>query len=116
LGFITKPKPRRWPPSRTQLDALIAKATIDAYGEPEQRIGFYTMLMDNLVVLFETTVFGLTVVVERLEISAAEQLVAVCHRGVMRQQIGILELPLPKPIPVGPEWIEAYRRWLTGAE
>jgi hypothetical protein len=114
-GSITKPKLRRWPPSRTQLDALIADATIDAYGEPEQRIGFYTMLMDNLVVPFETTVLGMTVVVKRLEISPAEQLVAICRRGVMQQRIGILELPLPKPVPVGAEWIEAYRRWSTGA-
>ena len=116
LGSITKPTPRRWPPSRAQLNALIADATIDAYGEPEQRIGFYTMLMDNLVVPFETTVLGMTVVVERLEIGAAEQLVAICRRGVMRQKISILELPLPKPVPVGAEWIEAYRRWSTGAE
>jgi hypothetical protein len=115
-GSITKPKPRRWPPNRTQLDALIADATIDAYGEPEQRIGFYTMLMDNLVVPFDTTVLGMTVVVERLEISPAEQLVAICRRGVMQQRIGILELPLPKPVPVGAEWIEAYRRWSAGAE
>ena len=116
LRSTTKPKSRRWPLGRAQLEALIADATIDAYGEPEQRIGFYTMLMDNLVVPFETTVLGLTVVVERLEISAAEQLVAICRRGVMRQKIGILELPLPKPVPVGAEWIEAYRRWSTGAE
>jgi hypothetical protein len=113
---ITKPNPRRWPPSRTQLDALIADATIDAYGESEQRIGFYTMLMDNLVVPFETTVLGMTVILEHLEISPAEQLVAICRRGNMRQKIGILELPLPKPVPVGAEWIEAYRRWSAGAE
>jgi hypothetical protein len=50
---------------------------------------------------------------ERLEISAAEQLVAICRRGVKRQKIGILELPLPKPAPEGTEWIEAYRRWST---
>jgi len=37
------------------------------------------MLVDNLVVQFETTVLGLTVVVERLEISN-EQLVAICRR------------------------------------
>jgi len=79
LRSTTKPKPRRWPPGHAQLDTLIADVTIDAYGEPEQRIGFYTMLVDNLVVQFETTVLGLTVVVERLEISN-EQLVAICRR------------------------------------
>jgi hypothetical protein len=79
-------------------------------------MGLYTMIMDNLVVPFETTVLGLPVVVERLEISAAEQLAALCRRGVMRQRIGILELPLPRPVPAGAEWIEAYRRWSTGGE
>lgn len=115
-GSTRKPKPQRRPLSRAQLDALIAEATIDAYDEPEQRIGFYTMLTDNLVVPFDTKVLGVTVVVERLEISPAEQLVAICRRGVMRQKIGILELPLPKPVPAGAEWIEAYRRWSTGGE
>lgn len=52
----------------------------------------------------------------RSEISLAEQLVAICRRGVMRQKIGILELPLPKPVPAGAEWIEAYRRWSTGGD
>ena len=115
-GSTTKPELRRWPPSRAQLDALVADATIDAGDEPEQRMGLYAMIMDNLVVPFETTVLGLTVIVERLEISAAEQLVAVCRRGIMRQKIGILELLLPKPVPAGAEWIEAYRRWSAGGE
>jgi hypothetical protein len=74
------------------------------------------MLTDNLVVPFETKVLGVPVVVECLEISPAEQLVAICRRGVMRQKIGILELPLPKPVPAGAEWIEAYRRWSTSRE
>jgi hypothetical protein len=109
----SKVKHRRWPPSRSQLDALVADATTDAYNESEQRMGFYTMIMDHLAVPFETTILGVPVVVESLEISAAEQLVAVCRRGVKRQKIGILELPFPKRAPEGAEWIEAYRRWST---
>jgi hypothetical protein len=92
---------------------LITDATIDAYDESEQRMGFYTMIMDQLSVPFETTVLGVPVVVECLEIIAAEQLVAICRRGVKRQKIGILELPLSKRAPEGAEWIEAYRRWST---
>jgi hypothetical protein len=92
---------------------LITDATIDAYDESEQRMGFYTMIIDHLTAPFKTTILGVPVVVERLEINAAEQLVAVCRRGVKRQKIDILELPLPKPTPEGAEWIEAYRRWST---
>lgn len=113
LDSATKAKQRRWPPSRAQLDALIADATTDAYDESEQRIGFYAAIMDNLAVPFKTTVLGIPVVVENLRISAAEQLVAICRRGARRQRIGVLELPLPKPAPEGAEWVEAYRRWLT---
>jgi len=71
------------------------------------------MIMDHLCVLFETTILGVPVVVENLEISAAEQLVAICRRGVKRQKISILELPFAKRTPDGAEWLEAYRRWST---
>jgi hypothetical protein len=40
--------------------------------------------------------------------------VAVCGRGRSRQRIGILDLPLPDPLPDGAEWVEAYRRWARG--
>jgi hypothetical protein len=92
---------------RSQLDVLITDATIDAYDESEQRMGFYTMIMDHLSLPFETTILGVPVVVESLEICAAEQLVAICRQGIKRQ------LPFPKRAPEGAEWIEAYRRWST---
>ena len=49
--------------------------------------------------------------VERIAITEAEEIVAVCRRGGKRQAISILELPLPTRPPAGAEWIEAYRRW-----
>jgi NAD(P)-dependent dehydrogenase (short-subunit alcohol dehydrogenase family) len=42
--------------------------------------------------------------------------VAICSRGKHRQAIGILDLPLPAPSPVGAEWISAYRRWASDRE
>jgi hypothetical protein len=77
-------------------------------------MGFYTMIMDHLSVPFETTILGVPVVVESLEISAAEQLVAICRRGVKRQKIGILELPLAKRAPEGAEWIGALEAAAAG--
>ena len=109
-----KAKRRPWPPSRTQLDALIADAIADAYDDSEQRTGFYTMIDNNLALPFETAVLGAPVTVESIELDAAEQILAICRRGATRQRIGILNLPLPKPAPPGAEWIEAYRRWTTG--
>jgi hypothetical protein len=102
---------QRWPPSQAQLEALISEATMDAHDECEQRMGFATMIADNLALPFETEVLGIPVTVEGLDLSAPEEIAAICRRGTKRQKIGILHLPLPKPVPAGAEWIEAYRRW-----
>lgn len=102
---------QRWPPSQAQLEALISEATVDAHNECEQRMGFATMIADNLSLPFETEVLGIPVTVEGLDLSAPEEIVAICRRGTKRQKIGILYLPLPKLVPTGAEWIEAYRRW-----
>ena len=103
--------PRRWPPSRAQLKALIKEATVDAHDEYEQRTGFATMIVDNLALPFETEILGIPVTVEGIDISAPEEIVAICRRGTKRQKIGILHRSLPKTVPAGAEWIEAYRRW-----
>ena len=72
---------------------------------------FYTMLEERLALPFETVVLGVSVIVERIEMTDDEQIVAVCRRGRSRQRVPILEVPLPKRLPEGAEWIEAYRRW-----
>jgi hypothetical protein len=43
-----------------------------------------------------------------VDITDADDIVAVCYRGRERQAIPILDLPLPTPRPAGWEWIEAY--------
>jgi len=97
-----------------RLDRLIEDATIDAYNESEQRAGFHASLADHLQLPFETTVLGVGVLVERVDLTAADEIVAICRRGRNRQALPILELPLPTPLPLGAEWIEAYRRWVRG--
>ncbi len=103
----TKPR-RRWPPGKAELDALIEEAIVDAYSESEQRTGFYTMIEGDLGLPVETEVLGVRVTVERVDLADADEIVAVRCRGSKRQKIPILDLPLPKPAPVGAEWIEAY--------
>ncbi len=90
---------------------MIEQATVDAYGESEQITGWFTMIDENLAVPFETTVLGVSVTVERVDLNASEQIVAICRRGRNRQSLPILDLPLPNPPPVGADWIEAYRQW-----
>ncbi len=107
---------RREPKSGTkvataELDKLIEEAIVDAYDESEQRTGFYTMLEDNLGLPFQTSVLGVPVTVESLDLTGADEIVAICTRGQARQAIPLLDLPLPEPPPHGVEWIEAFRRW-----
>jgi hypothetical protein len=99
---------------KRRLEELVEEALIDAYGESEQRVGFLTMLEENLAVPFTTDILGVSVHVDRVDLSDADEIVAVCRRGKQRQLIPILNLPLPSPPPVGWEWIEAYRHWVRG--
>lgn len=57
---MSKVTRRRWPPSARALDALIAGAIVDAYGDDEQRVGFLTMLEERLEMPFEVQILGTT--------------------------------------------------------
>jgi Calcium binding len=103
-----------WPLDRRRLDDLIEEALVDAYGESEQRTAFFTMLEEHLAVPFETEILGALVTVVRVDLTAADEIVAICRRGEVKQRIPILEVPLPDPRPDGAEWIEAYRWWTRG--
>ena len=107
----TRKNRRRRPISKARLKEMIEQATVDAYNESEQITGWFTMIDENLAVPFETTVLGVQVSVERLDLNHSEQIVAVCTRGRSRQSLPILDLLLPTPSPDGAEWIEAYRWW-----
>lgn len=99
--------------SETELDELVEQAIVDAYGDDEQTIGFYSMINDNLSLPFTTTVLGVEARVKRVDVTASG-IVAICIRGSDRQAIPILDLVLPVPPPHGSEWIAAYRRWASG--
>ena len=97
--------------TESRLDQLVEDATVDAHDESEQRLGFYTMMENELALPFATLVLGVEVTVERIDLTEADEIVAICARGRTRQAVSIVELPLPVPPPRGAEWIEAYRRW-----
>jgi hypothetical protein len=102
----------RIPASR--LDTMIEEAIVDAYTESEQAIGFHAAMEEHLELPFETVVLGTAVMVKRVDVTRAGEIVGVCYRGREWQAIPILELPLPSPPPSGWKWIEAYRRWSQG--
>jgi hypothetical protein len=96
---------------KAKLDALIEEATVDCYNEEEQITGLFTMIEEQLVLPFETSVLGMTVMVAKVGLTINHEIVAICRRDGHKQAIPILELPLPAPAPDGAEWIDAYRRW-----
>ncbi|MGH3086759.1 MAG: calcium-binding protein [Rubrobacteraceae bacterium] len=68
-----KPKNRRLPHvSKARLEEMIEEATVDAYNESEQITGWFTMIDENLAVPFETTVLGVPVTVERVDLNLSE--------------------------------------------
>jgi hypothetical protein len=98
----------------SELDSLVDEATVDCYGDDEQRTGLFTMIAENLAVPFETVVLGVPVTVTDVDLDVDGRIVAKCVRGGVRQWISVLDLPLPTPPPGGAEWIAAYRHWCRG--
>ena len=105
----------RGPHSVRRLQRLIAGATMDAYDAAEERGGLFNMIEEHLAVPFETVVLGVAVSVVRIDLTPADVIVAICERAGISQRIPLLDLPLPKRLPAGSEWIDAYRLWARNA-
>ncbi|MEU9516801.1 hypothetical protein [Micromonospora sp. NPDC048169] len=92
------------------LEAMIEEATVDTDGHEDQRAGLFAMIEEHLAVPFTTTVLGVEATVQKIDLTA-DSIVAVCARGRHRQRVGLLDLPLPTPMPDGAAWVDAYRHW-----
>ena len=60
---------------------MISEAIVDCYNESEQAMGLFTMVEENLRLPFSTTVLGIQVNVQKVELNDAGEIVAVCSRG-----------------------------------
>ena len=98
--------------SKDRINAMIEEAIVDANDLSEQVGGFFTMIEQHLVCPFRTTVLGLPVTVESIELNDGGQIVALCSNARHRQAISLMDLPRPARPPIGAEWIDAYRHWL----
>ena len=83
---------------------------MDCYNDDERVTGLYTMLDEHLELPFETTVLGVTVTVDTIDLRDGD-IVARCSNDGTRQPIPLDDLPLPAPPPPGVEWVDAYRLW-----
>ena len=111
-----KPEPETNLPSlsNAKLEALIEEAIVDTYNEDEQKVGLLTMIQEHLSLPFPVNILGVEAVVEKVDMTRDGRIVAVCQRDGMKQRNEILDLTLPKPAPVGAEWIAAYSYWRKG--
>jgi hypothetical protein len=100
--------------SKARLEALIEEALVDAYGDEEQTGGFFTMIEEHLALPFTVSILGVEAVVEKVDLTRDSRIVAICRHNGVKQRIEILDLPLPRPIPAGAEWIAAYSHWRRG--
>jgi hypothetical protein len=99
---------------KANLEALIEEAVVDAYGDEEQTVGFFSMIEEHLALPFSVSILGVEAVVEKVDMTRDVRIVAVCRHDGVKQRIEILDLPLPKPTPAGAEWIAAYSQWRRG--
>jgi hypothetical protein len=101
-------------PSKARLRALITEATVDAYGDAEQRTSFATTIEEHVEMPFTVQILGADVMVTAVVQNKAGELVAVCESGRSSARISLIDLPIPEVVPDGWAWIEAYREWARG--
>ena len=61
-------------------------------GGSEQATAFLTVLEQYLALPFGATVLGETVVVEKIDLGGADELIAICRRRGKRQKVRLLDL------------------------
>ncbi|HXC83545.1 MAG TPA: hypothetical protein VNV62_16985 [Trebonia sp.] len=101
-------------PGEPQLNEMIAEALVDAHDQDEALLGFHSLIVEQLAVPFKTVVLGVPVTVENIGL-ASHGLTATCVSGKYRQEIHLVDLPLPTTPPRGCEWVAAYRLWARRA-
>ena len=97
------------------LEELIEEATIDCYDEGECRVGFLTMIQDNIPTPFKAELIGETV--EIVDFDGDDRRVqAIIKRQDKKYPVNILDLVIDEKEVKGTEWIAAYRKWELGQE
>ncbi len=79
---------------------------MDCYNESEQVTGLYTMIDEYLAVPFQTSVLGVLVTVEMVDLTDAEEIVIVCRAG---GRASADCRPRPPPAVSTPGWLGVDR-------
>ena len=98
--------------SSDELDELIDRATIDAYDESEQVIGFECMFTEDLTYPIAATVIGVDVDVEAVrQTDDRRGLIAVVRRGNEQHEIALEDVSFATDAVHADQLHAAYRRW-----
>lgn len=106
-------KPDTTDETEYDLDELIEEATVDAYDEEEQAMGFCSVLDDEVTYPFTAHLIGETVSVTGVEQANDNRIVATCERNGKTYRIGLLDLEIDTAKVAGGQWIAAYRAWAS---
>lgn len=98
-----------------QLELLIEEATVDCYDEGECRVGFLTMMQDNISTPFKAKLIG--EIVDVVDIDGDDRRIqAIIKRQDKKYPVNILDLMIDEKEVKGTEWVNAYRRWELGQQ
>lgn len=95
-----------------ELEELIEEAIVDAYDEYEQRVGFETVIQDNVSVPFTAKLAGDEVTISKID-GDDRVIKAFVKKGGKSYPVDILDLEIDSSVE-GSEWIAAYRKWERG--
>lgn len=95
------------------LDSLIEEATMDCYDEAECRIGFLTMLQDNVQTPLEAKLGKNIVTIYQIDGDDRVIKAFIRNGGTILNAVDILDLKVGQDAPGFP-WLAAYRKWETG--
>lgn len=99
----------------SKLREIIEEATVDAYGDEEQEVGFLTLLEDNLPFPFKAMVIGEEVEVVGVDLGNNERgVMAICKRGGKKYLVSVTSLEWKGKPPKEAKFIEAYKAWIRG--
>jgi hypothetical protein len=100
--------------NQDRLDALLAEATIDCYGEEEEFMGVLCAMEENLSFPFQAKALGDPVVVIGLDDKRSgprRGILARVRKGDRQYSVALAELEFVGLDPVSVEWLEVYRYW-----
>jgi hypothetical protein len=100
-------------PSDDDLDELIERITVDAYGD-EGYWAFLQAIEDEVTFPFAASLVGVSVIVTGIDFDANERrgLITTVEREGTSSTVSILDLDFAGPTPAAGRFVAAYRRWL----